>query len=226
MSIPRNIVHTGGVASVDKQQLRRTVLRLLRRLLLPDAAQVPHDDTAVHSRGGHHTSHRGRPGSAEHGVGVAFEHVERESQIAEVPQRGRVVRGSGEEEVRIKRRELQHIDFLGMEGRVANGSVLAEIVQRQHPVIPHRPQDVCVVPRNVLLGRGEKSRHLDDAMAILPLRYRLQRIRRPGVRADVPHADAGVVSSTRNPPRLECTPLQSVAVALVSRQLQRLDDFL
>ena len=39
--IPRQIVHLRRVSSMDEQELRRSVLRLLRRLLLPDLLSSP-----------------------------------------------------------------------------------------------------------------------------------------------------------------------------------------
>lgn len=69
------------------QQLRRSVLRILRALLLPDLAQIPDVEAAVGARAGEDGLVVWRPLHLEDLVLVRLERVQLQLQVAQVPER-------------------------------------------------------------------------------------------------------------------------------------------
>lgn len=87
---PRDIPGLAGVTSVDKQQLGRSVVRVVGRLLLPNLGDVPDVDPSVR-RGGREDGLRvGRPGELDDLVGVRLERVQLLREFAEIPESDRL----------------------------------------------------------------------------------------------------------------------------------------
>lgn len=91
-------MHLVSVPAVHKEELRRTVLGVLRVLLLTDFTQIPHVKSSVSSARCHHGLAEWRPGDAEYLIDVSFEGVEFELGISEVPKSNRVVSRPGQQQ--------------------------------------------------------------------------------------------------------------------------------
>eukprot|EP00982_Pelagococcus_subviridis_P001136 9085-Pelagococcus_subviridis.AAC.5 len=202
VSVPREIGDLAGVPAVDEHQLRRAVLRVLRGLLVPDPAQIPHHEPPVRAARREVRFVLRRPSDLEHLLGVVRKRVQTVRQVPNVEDRDRLVRAPGREDVLVERvkREAVHL-------RVVRVDALQRRLLRRLPRVPQQKLLVVADASEHVLVRGVPRDVLDDAEVPLVDLQRVDRLRALPERAlNVPEADLRVVAAGEQTPFFERRP--------------------
>lgn len=75
VGVPGDVSESGGVATVNEEELRRTVFRVVWSLLGPNGAEIPDVDASVRGGGREVCRGVGRPLDLQNIIGVRFERV-------------------------------------------------------------------------------------------------------------------------------------------------------
>ena len=153
--IPRDILHCCLVASVNEQQLLRSVgifiLRLRRSHLiitfLPKAflAQIPYVDTMVHTVGLQHARTERIPTQSRDGVQMTYQRMQGPSWIPLIPERNCVVLRRCGEQVPLHGVERYGVHFLRVRLKKERAVRLAKVVEEHVAIIATGSECIAVV---------------------------------------------------------------------------------
>mmetsp|Transcript_2389 Transcript_2389/g.16055 ORF Transcript_2389/g.16055 Transcript_2389/m.16055 type:complete len:206 (-) Transcript_2389:777-1394(-) len=146
--VPRKVRDLRSVTAVNEQQLRRTVLGVLGRLLLADSAQVPNHQPAICTARTQDSLVLRIPSYLEDFFRVTNKSVQPGAQVADVMKRNRLVRRTGCKDVLVEGIEGQTIDLrlMSFDG-VKCGAVrrLPRVPDQQLLVVADRSKQVLVL---------------------------------------------------------------------------------
>ena len=197
---------------MDEEQLGRTVLGILRGLLVADAPEVPHHQPAIRAARAHDGLVLGGPANLENLLGVARKRVQPLVQVPHVEERHGLVRAAGREHVLVERVERQavHLSLVrlhAVQARPVGG--LAGVPELQRLVVADRAEHVLVlaVPSHVL--HDTEVARVDGLRVHGALTFAQRALH-------VPQADLGVVAAREEVAGFKRRPRQSVSLRLVA----------
>mmetsp|Transcript_19681 Transcript_19681/g.35605 ORF Transcript_19681/g.35605 Transcript_19681/m.35605 type:complete len:401 (-) Transcript_19681:4-1206(-) len=217
--IPRKIIDFGSMASVQKQQFRRSVLGILGRLFHANAGEIPEGDAAIGRAGCQDGFVEGGPVDGVDLVRVPFERLEWALQIPHIPQLDNLIRPATRQQKLIGGMKLQTVDIPIMR-------LLDHMYRLVAFPLPHIPQTnelivstasnhvgIAIVPIDILdhIGMILQRRLGMDDRAILAILQCL---------FDIPETHR-LILRTRDQPSLillagDAAPRQSVPLPAVS----------
>mmetsp|Transcript_43677 Transcript_43677/g.91142 ORF Transcript_43677/g.91142 Transcript_43677/m.91142 type:complete len:287 (-) Transcript_43677:551-1411(-) len=213
--VPAEVGDLGRVATVDEEQLRRAVLRVLGALLLANLGEVPDVESAVKAGRREDRLVMRSPLDLVHFLCVSLKRVQLRLEASHVPESDRLIGRSGCQQKLRDRVERETIDLLRV--RIDHvlrlvAAAVAHVPDHQFAVVADGAEELCVVrmERDVLDHVGVPRVGLlavDD-------------VRRLGCLRDVPSAHERVVRAREQHTLLVRAPREAVALFLVALERQ------